>query len=184
MRLCVTIIALMLDKLQQSLVDPLILNDRNLLRQEQDNIELLLSLLHGACRTICLCAVLAHRPSTHLRLLESYLEFQDPLNALRSNGHGRPRRAGGGTVIFPSRTRLAGAQLPSAVRPWVAAPAESQTLYCPAQGETALVFLVLVLSSPKKHLIYFFESMFEIEGRENFTLLLAQFFKVANVDPG
>jgi len=72
------------------------------------------------------------------------------------------------------------AQLPSAVRsPGSVVPAESQTLYCPAQGETALVFLVLVLSSPKKHLIYFLESMFEIEGRENFTLLLAQFFKVA-----
>jgi len=44
-RLCVTIIALMLDKLQQKLVDPDILADRNALRQEQDNVDYLLSLL-------------------------------------------------------------------------------------------------------------------------------------------
>jgi dedicator of cytokinesis protein 3 len=44
-RLCVTIVAVMLDKLQQQLVDPVILADRNLLRQEQYNMEYLLSLL-------------------------------------------------------------------------------------------------------------------------------------------
>jgi dedicator of cytokinesis protein 3 len=44
-RLCVTIIAIMLDKLQEKLVDPSILTDRNALRQEQDNVEYLLSLL-------------------------------------------------------------------------------------------------------------------------------------------
>jgi dedicator of cytokinesis protein 3 len=44
-RLCVTIVAVMLDKLQQSLVDPEVLADRSLLRQEQDNVEYLLSLL-------------------------------------------------------------------------------------------------------------------------------------------
>ena len=44
-RLCVTIVAVMLDKLQQSLVNPTIASDRNSLRQEQDNVEYLLSLL-------------------------------------------------------------------------------------------------------------------------------------------
>lgn len=44
-RLCVTVIALMTDKLQQCLVDPVILGDRLALRQEQDNIEYLLSLI-------------------------------------------------------------------------------------------------------------------------------------------
>ncbi len=44
-RICVTIIAIMLDKLQQKLVDPEILADRNALRQEQDNVDYLLSLL-------------------------------------------------------------------------------------------------------------------------------------------
>lgn len=44
-RLCVTTVAVMLDKLQQNLVSPSITVDRNLLRQEQDNVEYLLSLL-------------------------------------------------------------------------------------------------------------------------------------------
>jgi dedicator of cytokinesis protein 3 len=44
-RLCNTIIAVMLDRLQQCLIDPTIVNDRNRLRQEQDNVEYLLSLL-------------------------------------------------------------------------------------------------------------------------------------------
>lgn len=44
-RLCVTIVAVMLDKLQQHLVSPAITNDRALLRQEQDNVEYLLTLM-------------------------------------------------------------------------------------------------------------------------------------------
>ena len=43
-RLSVTVIAVMLDKLQQNLVCPTILADRTLFRQEQDNVELVLSL--------------------------------------------------------------------------------------------------------------------------------------------
>jgi len=45
MRLCVTIIAVMLDKLQQQLVSPTVAADRNMLRQEQDNVEFLLMLV-------------------------------------------------------------------------------------------------------------------------------------------
>ena len=44
-RLSITVIAVMLDKLQQMLVNPTVLGDRTLLRQEQYNIEYLLSLL-------------------------------------------------------------------------------------------------------------------------------------------
>jgi dedicator of cytokinesis protein 3 len=44
-RLCVTIVAVMLDKLQHNLVAPTIIADRHLFRQEQDNVEYLLSLL-------------------------------------------------------------------------------------------------------------------------------------------
>lgn len=44
-RLCVTIVAVMLDKLQQHLVNPVTAADRNLMRQEQDNVEYLLTLL-------------------------------------------------------------------------------------------------------------------------------------------
>ena len=44
-RLCVTIIAVMLDKLCASLVQPTILADKSLLRKDQDNVDYLLSLL-------------------------------------------------------------------------------------------------------------------------------------------
>jgi len=44
-RLCVTIIAVMLDKLQQSLISPEIAQDRRRFRTEQDNVECLLPLL-------------------------------------------------------------------------------------------------------------------------------------------
>ena len=44
-RLCVTILAVMLDKLQQQLVSSTVLADRVLFRQEQDNVEYLLMLL-------------------------------------------------------------------------------------------------------------------------------------------
>jgi dedicator of cytokinesis protein 3 len=44
-RLCVTIVAIMLDKLCHSLVQPEVLADKNLLRKEQDNVDYLLSLL-------------------------------------------------------------------------------------------------------------------------------------------
>ena len=44
-RLCVTIVAVMLDKLQQNLTNPNIISDRKLYQQEQDNVENLLSLL-------------------------------------------------------------------------------------------------------------------------------------------
>lgn len=56
--------------------------------------------------------------------------------------------------------------------------AEGQVLFSPAQGETAIVLLVILLSSPKKYLLNFFEAFFEIEGRDNFAALLLQLFRV------
>lgn len=44
-RLCVTVIAVMLSQLQQSLINPVILADRKLHRQEHDNVEYILSLM-------------------------------------------------------------------------------------------------------------------------------------------
>jgi len=44
-RLCVTIVAVMLDKLQQQLVSSSVMADRKLFRQEQDNIEYILMLM-------------------------------------------------------------------------------------------------------------------------------------------
>lgn len=46
-------------------------------------------------------------------------------------------------------------------------------------AEIAIVFLVLVLSSPKKDILNFLEASLEIEGKENFASLISGFFTVA-----
>ena len=53
-RLCVTIIAVMVDKLLHYLVDPQIVVDPKLYRQEQDNMEYLLSLIPRLVFYFCL----------------------------------------------------------------------------------------------------------------------------------
>lgn len=55
----------------------------------------------------------------------------------------------------------------------------AETVLNPGLGETSIVFLVLVLSSPTKHVLDFLESSLDIEGRDRFVALLSQFFKVA-----
>lgn len=56
---------------------------------------------------------------------------------------------------------------------------EGDTVFYPGLGETAIVFLVLGLASPTKHITSFLENTLAIEGRERFVSLLSQFFKVA-----
>jgi len=51
--------------------------------------------------------------------------------------------------------------------------------YIPALGETATVLLVIILSSPNKHILNFLESNLEIEGYDRLRSLFLQFFKVA-----
>jgi dedicator of cytokinesis protein 3 len=59
-RLSITIIAVMLDKLQQALVNPAITGERKLYRQEQDNVEYTLSLLPRYC-PLTLLVLLSNR---------------------------------------------------------------------------------------------------------------------------
>ena len=47
-------------------------------------------------------------------------------------------------------------------------------------ADTAVVLMVLVLSSPRKHLVNFFEEFAEIEGRANLSRLLQNLFHVSN----
>lgn len=46
-------------------------------------------------------------------------------------------------------------------------------------AETAVVFLVLILSAPRNHIINFLESTMEIEGKDKFVHLLSRFFRMA-----
>lgn len=147
-RLSVGIVAVMLDSLQAKLVDPTIASDRRALRQEQDNVEFLLSLLP--------------------RLLESYAEFTDARNA---GALERVRSAATAPasvpVIFPESYPFSLVAL---------LPGSTTGLFSPAQSETAVVLLALILSSPKKHLVNFFDSILEIEGRLHFSRLLRALF--------
>lgn len=48
-----------------------------------------------------------------------------------------------------------------------------------ALAETAVVFLVLISSAPRNHLINFLESKMDIEGKDKFVYFLSQFFRMA-----
>lgn len=65
----------------------------------------------------------------------------------------------------------------------MSAAMSSQSIQAPlfncALAELAIVFLVLVLSSPKKDMVNFLEASLEIEGKEHFSHLISSFFKVA-----
>ncbi|KAI0812456.1 cytoplasmic protein [Irpex lacteus] len=160
-RLAVTVLAVMLDKLQQNLVNPQIVNDRNLFRQEQYNVECLLGLMP--------------------KLLDTYLEFLDP-----ASRRAIERTKSQGTLIshipvaFPESYPFALlSQLPKS-------PSASQTIgdknsfYNSGLGETAIVILVMILSAQRKHLMSFYESIFEIEGRDKLAPLILRTFKVAS----
>ncbi|KAF8840035.1 hypothetical protein BDN67DRAFT_969174 [Paxillus ammoniavirescens] len=163
MRLCVTIIAVMLDKLQQQLVSSTVLSDRNLFRQEQDNVEYLLMLLP--------------------RLLDSYREFQNPDNHRAVERTRTPTTSTAAVpVTFPESYPFSlMSLLPNAPRNTTSTSltCDDNNIFNTGLGETAIVFLSLVLSAPTKHIYNFLESSYDIEGRDNFAALLTQFFKVA-----
>ncbi|KAH9858640.1 cytoplasmic protein [Lenzites betulinus] len=159
-RLSVTVVAIMLDKLQQCLVDPAIVAERNALRREQYNIEYLLSLLP--------------------RLLDSYQEYQNPasLRAVERNRSSTPI-TNNFPVTFPESYPFSLAtQLPKA-NGTSSASLDVKPEFSPGLGEAAIVVLVMILSASKQHLVNFLESILEIEGRDRLAALLSQFFKVA-----
>jgi dedicator of cytokinesis protein 3 len=113
--------------------------------------------------------------------LESYRELQNTANVHAVERKKMPTTSPSmALVTFPESYPF------SLIAQWPRAPkgfngvyqVEGQALFSPAQGETAIVLLVIILSSPKKYLINFFEQVFEIEGRDNFTSLLLQLFRV------
>ena len=57
-------------------------------------------------------------------------------------------------------------------------PGEHEPLFNAGLGETAVVFLVLILSSPTQPIFEFLQSNLDIEGPERFVAFLGQLFKV------
>ncbi|KAG6857266.1 hypothetical protein H0H87_007099 [Tephrocybe sp. NHM501043] len=160
-RLCVTIVGVMLDKLQENLANPEIRANRKLLQAEQDNVEYILSLLP--------------------RLLDSYREFQNPASR-RAIERSPTTLKAPIPVTFPESYPFSLlAYLPDAPRGPnnTPLPGEGDVLFNPGLGETAIVFLVLILSSPTKHIVDFLVNSLEIEGRDRFVTLMSHFFTVA-----
>ncbi|TRM69677.1 hypothetical protein BD626DRAFT_590586 [Schizophyllum amplum] len=160
-RLCVTIIAVMLDRLQQSLVDPEVVADRRRLKQEQENVENLLPLLP--------------------RLLESYRELNSPASRHVME---RARILSGQklapAVAFPSSYPFSLlASLPESPRPGKSS-APHEVVFIPGLGEIAIVILNLILSTPSKMMLSFLDDSLGIEGPDRFVSLLTQFFVVAS----
>ncbi|KAF9562776.1 cytoplasmic protein [Agrocybe pediades] len=162
-RLCVTIIAVMLDKLSQNLTNKAIIADRKAYAQEQDNVESLLPLIP--------------------RLLDSYRELQSPASRKAIEKTKSPSTIKASVpVTFPESYPFSLiASLPEPPRGVSNSPLphDGDSTFYPGLGEVAVVFLVLILSSPTKHITSFFETIFDIEGRDRFVALLSQFFKVA-----
>ncbi|KNZ80427.1 Dedicator of cytokinesis protein 3 [Termitomyces sp. J132] len=160
-RLCVTIVAVMLDKLQENLADPEVRTNHKLLRAEQDNVDYLLSLLP--------------------RLLDSYREFQNP-SSRRAIERSPTTLKAPIPVTFPESYPFSLlAYLPNAPRGPnnTPLPGEGDVLFNPGLGETATVFLVLILSSPTKPIVDFLVNNLEFEGRDRFVTLMSHFFNVA-----
>ena len=118
-----------------------------------------------------------------MRLLESYREFQSPelrraIERIRSPA----TVIANVPVTFPESYPFSlVAYLPrtSGLVPKPPIPREGEALFNPGLGETAIVLLVLILSSPKKYILNFLESSLEIEGKDKFVTLLSQFFGAA-----
>ncbi|GAW01788.1 cytoplasmic protein [Lentinula edodes] len=156
-RLCVTIVAVMLDKLQASLVSPEVIQDRRRLVLEKDNVECLLPLLP--------------------RLLDSYREFMAPesVRALERT----PSTKSIVPVVFPESypfSLLIYLPQPPSNSKRITSEAHS---FNPGLAEAAVVLLVLILSSPPKAISEFLESSLDIEGRDRFVALLSHFFTVS-----
>ncbi|KAL0580339.1 Deoxycytidine kinase 1 [Marasmius crinis-equi] len=160
-RLCVTIVAIMLDKLQHELTSPEVLQDRRRLKVEQENVENLLPLLP--------------------RLLDSYREFMNPAT-LQALNNTRTASAAKATIPVPfpeSYPFSLLAYCPDNKASPLRSSSDVERLFNPGLGETAIALLVLILCSPVKDIINFLETNLLIEGRERFVTLLSHFFTVS-----
>lgn len=155
-RLSVSVVATLLDKLHAYIVDGDIAKDRNALSREQDSIEYLLSLLP--------------------RLVESYRELSLPINLQTLQNHRGPASAiESNPVTFPSTypTSLLVELPPSPLAPEATQVATLQHV----SGEVAATIVSLLHISPAKVLADYMQTTFEIEGAENFSALLSQLFR-------
>lgn len=119
--------------------------------------------------------------SLHCRLLDSYREFN---NSASRKAIERHKSAGTSKtsipVIFPESYPFSLlSYLPDRSPSIFSGHGDNESLFNAGLGETAIVLLVLLLSSPSQHVFDFLQSSLDIEGRERFVAFLGQLFKVA-----
>lgn len=113
------------------------------------------------------------------RVLESYQEFQNPasIKAMERN-KSSTTPINNVPVTFPESYPFSlVSNLPKSA-PNAVGALENKALYNAGLGETAVVFLTLGLSSPRKMWLNTLESILDIEERDNFSALLTKMFKV------
>lgn len=168
-RLGVAIIAVILDKLQISLVNGRKGNITSAeMRQEQDNVDYVLSMMP--------------------KLLETYKELDSAATKLAIERHRSPSTVMSSVpVIFPSSYPFPLLARKPAGHPAAVAPprtlrrnqrhGQNNVLNC-GLGEIAAVLIVLVMLSPRRHLSGFLDEQLDVEGREKQSELLHNFFDV------
>jgi dedicator of cytokinesis protein 3 len=159
-RLCVSVVAALLDRLHGYLIDPTITGDRNLLGQEQDNVEYALSILP--------------------RLLDSYREFESPQNLEAVQRNRSPMSVVSHVpVTFPASYPFSLLASPPPPQDLDESGVKSQANLKLCLGEVAALVVVMLLLAPSKILTNFLEGALEVEGKDNFGRFLSQLARVA-----
>ncbi|KAL7415449.1 hypothetical protein BDY24DRAFT_382988 [Mrakia frigida] len=164
LRLAVTVVAVVLDKLSEAVTSPSISKDRNALNGERDNIDLVFS-----------CFPMLLESYHELRNSET-LEVIDRHRSVATVAVPIP-------VVFPStypfslvahrpeqRTANEGSESTS----------EAPTGLNIALGEIAVVICVLINIQPHRALQMYLEEQIEVEGLENVNRMLSSFFRASS----
>ena len=169
-RLAVTVLAVMLDRLQISLISAGKKGGSGTeLRQEQDNVDYLLSVLP--------------------RLLQTYKELESPELAQAIERQRSPSTVASAVpVIFPATYPFPLIARPPAGQPApVAMPSSRRHRRRPRTdflncglGEIAAVLNVLLMLSPSKHLSSFLDEQLDLEGPSATATFLEHYFEVAD----
>ncbi|KAG9050696.1 hypothetical protein FS837_003034 [Tulasnella sp. UAMH 9824] len=162
-RICISIIAVMVDRLLYCFVDPVISGNPRAWRQEQENVEYLLSLLP--------------------RQVSALLNQSTVMTRLASQHRSSANMGSSTPVVLPGSypfplTFAATSSSTSSRQPTTPASEKPKPLHI-GLADTAMTILVLILSASNKNLANFLESYIDIEGKENTARLLLSFFQVA-----
>lgn len=168
-RLAVAIIAVVLDRLQVSLVNGRLGRISAVeIRQEQDNVDYVLSMMP--------------------KLLQTYKEFHSPATRAAFERHRSPSTVSSVVpVVFPSSypfplvaRKPVGNVSPTPVRSLRRQQRKVDYPYLNlGLGEIAAVLTVLVMLSPRRHLIGFMDEQLDIDGRDKLSEFLHNFFEVS-----